>query len=474
MKNLKFFPLLAMLAMILTACPEPINPPEPPDPDNPQDSTVSTLDDPWTVAEAQQNQGKTGYVKGVIVGYYCYGADNQWIAGADTCTQRTNILIQDEAGELVYDMYMPVQLPTGDVRNALNLVDNKDNIGKTVIVYGDLTSYCGLDGIKNVSYAVLDGTEYGQKPGVEIETEGEGTKASPYTVADVNKLSGKVSGKFFVKGFIVGQIKADEMTYDESTAEFTAPFVGNANGYNTNILIGATADVNTVAEAMPVQLPSGDVRLNLNLPENPDMYQKEVILYGSIEPYFKVAGVKDVTYAIVGEETFGIEPVDVKNALLDEPLNNQTSFDKFTTYSVKGDEEWVMDTQYGAKMSGYTNNASHENEDWLITPALDLTGREAKVVFEHARGPESSITVGVDEGWYSVWVSNDYTEGDPTVATWTEITGVTHGTQKWTYVSSGELSVPAENCKANARIAFKYICSDSESATWEIRNLKVY
>ena len=305
MKNLKFFPLLAMLAMILTACPEPINPPEPPDPDNPQDSTVSTLDDPWTVAEAQQNQGKTGYVKGVIVGYYCFGADNQWIAGADTCTQRTNILIQDEAGELVYDMYMPVQLPTGDVRNALNLVDNKDNIGKTVIVYGDLTSYCGLDGIKNVSYAVLDGTEYGQKPGVEIETEGEGTKASPYTVADVNKLSGKVSGKFFVKGFIVGQIKADAKTYDESTAEFTAPFAGNENGYNTNILIGATADVNTVDEAMPVQLPSGDVRLNL--PENPDMYQKEVILYGSIEPYFKVAGVKDVTYAIVGDETFGIE-----------------------------------------------------------------------------------------------------------------------------------------------------------------------
>ena len=96
------------------------------------------------------------------------------------------------------------------------------------------------------------------------------------------------------------------------------------------------------------------------------------------------------------------------------------------------------------------------------------------MVFEHARGPEGSITVGVDEGWYSVWVSNDYTEGDPTVATWTEITGVTHGTQKWTYVSSGELSVPAENCKANARIAFKYICSDSESATWEIKNLKVY
>ena len=475
MKNLKFFPLLAMLAMILTACPEPVNPPEPPDPDDPiGDSTISTLDDPWTVSEAQQNQGKTGYVKGVIVGYYCMGADNQWIAGSDTCSVPTNILIQDEAGELQYDKYFPVQLPAGEIRSALNLVDNKDNVGKTVILYGDLTTYCGLDGIKNVSFAVLDGEEYGQKPGTDIETEGEGTKASPYTVADVTKLYNKVSGSFFVKGFIVGQIKAGEQSYNETTAEFTAPFAGNDKRYNTNILIGATADVNTVDAAMPVQLPSGDVRLNLNLPENPDMYGQEVILYGTLEDYFGVAGVKNVTYAIVGDETFGIEPVDVNNALLDETLMTQESFDKFTTYSVKGDEEWHMDATYGATMSGFADNASHENEDWLITPALDLTGHEAKVLFEHARGPASEITVGVDEGWYSVWVSNDYTEGDPTAATWTEITGVTHGDTGWSYVSSGELAIPAENCKANARIAFKYICSDAESATWEIRNLKVY
>ena len=165
MKNLKFFPLLAMLAMILTACPEPVNPPEPPTPDpDPQDSTISTLNDPWTVAEAQQNQGKTGYVKGVIVGYYCFGADNQWIAGADTCSVNTNILIQDKAGELVRDKYFPVKLSAGDIRDALNLVDNKGNIGKEVILYGDLMKYCGLPGIQNVSYAVLDGKEYGQNP----------------------------------------------------------------------------------------------------------------------------------------------------------------------------------------------------------------------------------------------------------------------------------------------------------------------
>lgn len=59
---------------------------------------------------------------------------------------------------------MPVQLPSGDIRSILNLVDNKDNIGKEVLLYGTLTNYCGLPGIKDVSYAVIDGQEIGTEP----------------------------------------------------------------------------------------------------------------------------------------------------------------------------------------------------------------------------------------------------------------------------------------------------------------------
>ena len=124
----------------------------------------STKDNPYSVAEAQLNQGGTGFVKGYIVGYYCFGAESQWIAGADTCSVNSNVLIADQAGELVYNGYMPVQLPSGDIRSILNLVDNKDNIGKEVLLYGTLTNYCGLPGIKDVSYAVIDGQEIGTEP----------------------------------------------------------------------------------------------------------------------------------------------------------------------------------------------------------------------------------------------------------------------------------------------------------------------
>jgi hypothetical protein len=43
-----------------------------------------------------------------------------------------------------------VQLPAGDVREALNLADNPDLLGKKVSIRGDIvSSYYGLIGLKN-------------------------------------------------------------------------------------------------------------------------------------------------------------------------------------------------------------------------------------------------------------------------------------------------------------------------------------
>jgi hypothetical protein len=152
----------------------------------------------------------------------------------------------------------------------------------------------------------------------------------------------------------------------------------------------------------------------------------------------------------------------------------QTSFDKFTAYSVTGEQVWTFSSSYGAVMTGYLSGTSYANEDWLISPAIDLTGKtNAKLSFEHARGPAGSINVGVSEGYYTVWVSNNFNSGAPSTATWTEVTGVTHGTAAWGYVSSGQLAIPTANLAPNARIAFKYLSIDGASATWEIKNVLV-
>ena len=51
---------------------------------------------------------------------------------------------------------MSVQLPSGDVRDALNLVTNPELVGRRVCLKGDIeAAYFGLPGIKNVSDFVI-------------------------------------------------------------------------------------------------------------------------------------------------------------------------------------------------------------------------------------------------------------------------------------------------------------------------------
>ena len=302
-------------------------------------------------------------------------------------------------------------------------------------------------------------------------TEGEaGSETKPYSIDEALANQGDKGNTVYVwtEGYIVGLVNGMNM----SNA------VLGANGETmTNILIAASADETDFAKCMPVQLPAGTIRDGLNLVANPLNLGKSVKLSGTLEPYFSVAGIKNVKEAYLEGKKVGETTLDTEGKILAETLLTQESFDKFTSYSVKGDETWTFDEKYGAKMSGYVtaDSKSYENEDWFITPALNLEGKtEVKIKFDHARGPEASMNVGLTEGWYKVLVSNDYKEGDPIAATWTEVEGVNHGTVKWSYVSSGELTLPASALKANARVAFKYICSDAESATWEIKNIEIW
>ena len=51
---------------------------------------------------------------------------------------------------------MPVELPKGTIRTALNLVDNPTNLGAKVTVYCSIEKYFSIAGLKGTSEYVLD------------------------------------------------------------------------------------------------------------------------------------------------------------------------------------------------------------------------------------------------------------------------------------------------------------------------------
>lgn len=305
-------------------------------------------------------------------------------------------------------------------------------------------------------------------PGGEAtDPAGSGTEEAPYNISAAIANQGAFG---WVEGYIVGNIDGEGKSI-KTESKFDAPYT-----IATNLLIADSPDETDYAKCIPVQLPAGAVRDGLNLVDNAANDGKKVKLYGSLEAYFGESGLKSVSYyELEGGKTGGTKPVDTSDALLSETLLTQASFDKFTAISVSGDQAWRFDSRYGAVMSGYDNDAkrSYANEDWLISPAIDLTGKtDVTLSFEHTRGPAGSMSVALTS--YTVWVSNDYNSGAPSTATWTELTGVNHETPKaWTFVSSGDLKIPAANLKSNLRVAFKYLCTDTESATWEIKNVVV-
>ena len=129
--------------------------------------------------------------------------------------------------------------------------------------------------------------------------EGEGTLAKPYTPADVQYFCDKVEGKAWVKGEISGY-------YNNSKY-----FAGTEGVVASNIAISA-GETN-----VPVALPSGSqVRTNLNLKDNATNLGKTVWVYGTIEKYFSVAGVKNVTdYSWNGKGTLtGIDSLEAAPA----------------------------------------------------------------------------------------------------------------------------------------------------------------
>ncbi|MFV0470359.1 MAG: endonuclease, partial [Dysgonomonas sp.] len=152
----------------------------------------------------------------------------------------------------------------------------------------------------------------------------------------------------------------------------------------------------------------------------------------------------------------------------------KTTLSPFTQYSVLGTQIWTQDATNGyAKMSGYVSPTNYQNEDWLISPSMDLTDFiSAILTFDHTgRMFDALPTMKSD---LTLWVSSNYVSGAPATATWSQLTIPNYMTgEDWVFVSSGDIALSPLLDKDNAHLAFKYVSTSTYAGNWEIKNVLV-
>ncbi|MBQ9637195.1 MAG: chitobiase/beta-hexosaminidase C-terminal domain-containing protein [Prevotella sp.] len=149
---------------------------------------------------------------------------------------------------------------------------------------------------------------------VNLFAEKTFTKAEPdkeYTVEEVIAAAPESTTatdgqqKVWVKGYIVGFVNGQALATG-------AVFGADGCETKTNLLLATDPAETNVENCIPVQLPAGNVRDDLNLQDHPDNNGKEVLLYGYILKYFSVPGFKNVSdYKFTGNSS--VEMINAEN-----------------------------------------------------------------------------------------------------------------------------------------------------------------
>ena len=144
----------------------------------------------------------------------------------------------------------------------------------------------------------------------------------------------------------------------------------------------------------------------------------------------------------------------------------------FTAYDAYGDQNWHQGTYQGttyANMNGYAEGAPHQNEDWLISPTIDIqSGLYEELLFDFRtakkfEGPDLQVLVSMDYDG----------QDEPGEYTWLDITDVfDFSTGDYEWVESGTFVID-EIIPGHYHFAFKYTSTNEAAASWEIDYVKL-
>lgn len=128
-----------------------------------------------------------------------------------------------------------------------------------------------------------------KNPHVEVPKfpGGSGTERDPYLPSTIKEHLGEK--QVWVSGYIVGTVKGQGPTY----------YWGVENAKNSSLAVAVSPQTSNPDEVIPVQLPAGTIRAELNLQDNPHLLGKRVLLRGDVLVYYGGVGVKNVKEGVI-------------------------------------------------------------------------------------------------------------------------------------------------------------------------------
>lgn len=260
--------------------------------------------------------------------------------------------------------------------------------------------------------------------------------------------------------------------------EGSATVSQNGNQFAVTPTDNTTVTINF--EAIPthsVTLPENDIYgiYTMN-PTNPVAYGTNVTLtYTPATGYEAYAATWSLNGTPISGNVFTMpdEDVTVTVALAEataefvegvytETMTTQASFDNWRSYSVSGDQCWEFGgSSYGAKISGYVNPTNYENEDWYISPKMQVENGKLDISF-------ACVGRYGEAGMITILYSTNFT-GVPSAANWTEITpdqAIPYEANNWNFQN---ITCSIEQT-GNVYFAFKYVSTTEKAGTFEVKN----
>lgn len=426
-----------------------------------------------TVAEAREicaglESGANTGTKYYVMGYVKKLHNNH--ASGITGYGNAQFYIEDVKGANSGDDFMAFQVYGP---NSQKLTDpNEVAVGDFVVIYGALTNYNGTFETvgKGAAYIwkstnpLLNAPQEPQEPEVLVIPEEAKAWNIPAEAIDVIKAreicagleAGATTGtKYYIMGY-VKKLHTNHATgvKDYGNAQFYMENVKGKNSQN-DLIAFQVYGINGTKINDPNAVAEGDF----------------VVVYGELTNYmgntYETVG-KGAAYVWKSTNPLMVEtkPEPQEVSILEVSLGDNGAIKNFGIANINPETStWAYNRKGLCSQITGANN-----EDWLISPALNLAGMsEASLNFTYKF---SAAVPAEHQAQYTVLVSKDYDGNTENVknATWVPLTGFSY--EATTFTSSSELLLPEEMMGGTCHIAWLYNTQEV-SHTWALKNITV-